>query len=106
MIIDYKKNSLHARDYQVFDSVFCDQPDRPPGEKIFYADDEAGYYLIYIRDNKGLPYLWDKRTRERISGRDHGVPDEFIELAWDRVDRAITIRLRTDGPPVRFRQFL
>jgi len=108
MIIDYRKNPVHALEYHIFDAASGDRLGQPTSEKIFYADDEAGYYLMYILDDKGLMSIWDERTHERILNREHihKIPDEFIRIAWERVDRPIVIRLKSDGPPVRFRQFL
>ena len=87
MIIDYKANPGHARRFSIFDATTGECLDK---EGIFYADDEAGYYHRHI----GAPdrkYLRDARTKERFA-RMADVPAEFLEVAWERVDRAIAIR--------------
>jgi hypothetical protein len=54
MIIDYQSNPGHAALYDMVDAAtgrsMYDQP-------IFYADDEAGIYRVYLRDARGCFYF-------------------------------------------------
>jgi hypothetical protein len=100
MILDFNKNPDLNRQYSIHDAK--------TGEwlgyrvaRIFYADDEAGYYHQYIVDARKLLYVWDERTKTRITGRvsDSGVPKQYIELAWERVDLPIMFRRRSESNP-------
>jgi len=97
MILDWKADFDEAFRYSVFDAATGECLD---GECIFYADDEAGYYLRHLGGPTGK-YVWDSRTRERLTGtfRDprNPIPDEFREVAWERVDRPIVIRRKAEG---------
>jgi hypothetical protein len=67
MIVDFQSNPGHAALYDMVDAatgrLMADQP-------IWYADDEAGIYRVYLRDAAGLfytdpsnPYepVWEER---------------------------------------------
>jgi hypothetical protein len=100
MIIGWKKDADHANRFDIFN--------RETGEKItgtrqyiFYADDEAGYYLRYPKNADNLFYLRDSRTHE-LWRRDCSMPEEYREVAWERVDLPIEIRPKSwrDRPPL------
>jgi hypothetical protein len=97
MIIDYKKNPSVAVQYDVVDA----ETGGPLEYPYFYADDEQGYYLYHPRNEGGCRYLWDSRTREPLPANplDRDTPDEFIEVAWARVDQKILIRPRVKCVP-------
>ena len=73
--IDFKKNSIGAMQYSVFDAVTGEDI----GEKlaIFYADDEKGIIRYYLEDDHGNFY--------EVPGN----PDKF---AWDEQERKIVIK--------------
>jgi hypothetical protein len=54
MIVDFQSNPGHAALYDMIDTAtgrsMYDQP-------IFYADDEAGVYRVYLRDARGCFYF-------------------------------------------------
>lgn len=100
---DLKPGVVYGVLYSVYDAATGECLDR---ERIFYADDEAGYYLRHLTTIGGYLYCWDRRTKEQAT---RAIPDEFREVAWERVDRAIVVRRKDEGPPprkIRFREFL
>jgi hypothetical protein len=92
MIISYRGNGVPAQHYSVFDAETGECLDHSC--RYFYADDEAGYLLSNKRDDNGHPYLWDSRTGERVVGPvlSSDPRAEFLEVAWERIDRKIVIR--------------
>jgi hypothetical protein len=70
MIVDFQANFDHARRYDIVDAAtglsMADQP-------IFYADDEAGIYRVWLTDADGCyyaddPYNLDELTWEERRG--------------------------------------
>lgn len=87
MIIDYNKDHEAARLYSI---VAADTGECLDREGVFFADDEAGYYHRHLGAPNGK-YVWDARTKERLTGTFRRIPDEFREVAWERVERPIRL---------------
>lgn len=97
MIIDYRSDAGRARQYSVFDAETGECLDL--ASPYFYADDEQGYLLVRKRDEQGRRYAVDSRTGERACRTNPGMtPGEFLEVAWERIDRRIAIRPRVPAP--------
>lgn len=89
MIVDFHKDRS-AASFSLFDAETGECLD---SERWFYADDEAGFYHRHLKDENKNMYAWDSRTRKRLErNRRDAVPEEFIQIAWDRVDRRIELR--------------
>ncbi len=100
MIIDYQTNGSHAGKFAIYDRDTGEMIESPEN-RYFYADDEAGILRRYLRDDKGMKFTWDRRTKERIYGLNHDIPSDEIEVAWEEIRRSFVIRPRMVGVLVK-----
>jgi hypothetical protein len=80
MIVDFQADFDHARRYDIVDTAtgrsMADQ-------SIFYADDEAGIYRVYLRDARGV-FRFD--------------PFHPDEVAWEERRGTFRLVLKAQAP--------
>ncbi len=100
MIIDYRTDPDHARKFAIYDRETGEMLESPTFT-YFYADDEKGILRRSLRNESGMRYAWDRRTKEPIRSLWHDIPSDEIEVAWEEIPCQFVIRPRMVGVLVK-----